>query len=42
MPGVMPDIFPDKLNDDVEMFLIGRADEHARCYGMLNWGDTWV
>lgn len=39
--GVMPDIFPDKLNDDVEMFLIGRADEHARCYGMLNWGDTW-
>ena len=20
---------------------MGKADAHARCYGMLNWGDTW-
>jgi hypothetical protein len=23
-----------------EIFLTGKADEHARCYGMLNWGDA--
>lgn len=39
--GVMIDVFPEKLNDDVEIALIGRADAHARCYGMLNWGDSW-
>lgn len=39
--GVMMDVFPEKLNDDVEIALIGRADSHARCYGMLNWGDSW-
>jgi hypothetical protein len=39
--GVMQDVFPDKKDDDVEIALIGKADGHARCYGMLNWGDTW-
>lgn len=39
--GVMLDVFPEKKNDDVEIALIGRADSHARTYGMLNWGDTW-
>lgn len=38
---VMLDVFPEKLNDDVEISLIGRADGHSRCYGMLNWGDSW-
>lgn len=40
--GVMPDIFVDrdKINDDVEIALIGKCDGHARCYGMLNWGDA--
>ena len=40
--GVMPDIFVDseKRNDDVEISLIAKCDGHARCYGMLNWGDA--
>lgn len=40
--GVMPDIFVEreKINDDVEISLIGKCDGHARCYGMLNWGDA--
>ncbi len=38
---VMLDVFPTKLNDDVEISLIGKADGHSRCYGMLNWGDSW-
>lgn len=40
--GVMPDIFVDrdKINDDVELSLIGKCDGHARSYGMLNWGDS--
>jgi hypothetical protein len=39
--GVMQDVFPEKLNEEVEIALIGKADGHARCYGMLNWGDSW-
>lgn len=39
--NVMLDVFPDKKNDDVEISLIGKLDGHARCYGMLNWGDSW-
>ncbi len=39
--GVMLDVFPTELDDKVEMALIERADSHARCYGMLNWGDSW-
>lgn len=40
--GVMPDIFveKDKLNYEVELSLIAKCDGHARCYGMLNWGDA--
>lgn len=40
--GVLPDIFVEreKINDDVEISLIGKCDGHARCYGMLNWGDA--
>ena len=40
--GVMPDIFVEreKINDDVEIALIRKCDGHARCYGMLNWGDA--
>lgn len=37
---VMPDIFPEIKNDDVEITLIGKCDSHSRCYGMLNWGDS--
>lgn len=39
--GVMLDVFPEKRNEDVEIALMGKADSHARSYGMLNWGDTW-
>ena len=40
--GVMPDIFMDRdrMNQDVEIALIGKCDGHARCFGMLNWGDS--
>lgn len=39
---IMPDIFvdKDKIDYDVEISLIGKADGHARCYGMMNWGDV--
>lgn len=38
--GVFPDIFPDILNENVEIMMAARADAHSRCYGMLNWGDA--
>ena len=40
--GVMPDVFlaPGEQDDDVELSLIDKADSHARCYGMLNFGDA--
>lgn len=40
--GVFPEIFlPQKEQiDDVEIALIDKADSHARCYGILNWGDA--
>lgn len=38
--GVFTNVFVKNKNADVERFLIGKADEHARCYGMLNWGDA--
>lgn len=39
---VMPDIFVDrdKINHEVEIALISKCDGHARCYGMLNFGDA--
>lgn len=39
---VMPDIFVDreKLDYDVEIALVAKADGHARAYGMMNWGDA--
>ena len=38
---VFPNIVTDfeKANDDVELALIARADQHGRAYGMMNWGD---
>ena len=38
--GVFEDVFSDKFDPDIEIFLVGKADEHARCYGMLHWGDS--
>lgn len=38
--GVMPAVFPDKLDFRVEKALIGKADAHGKVFGMLNWGDT--
>lgn len=38
--GVMIDVFPEILDDDVEIALIAQGDSHSRCYGMMNWGDT--
>lgn len=37
---VMLDVFPETLNEDVEIALIGKCDGHSRCFGMLNWGDS--
>lgn len=31
---------PEHLVNEVEIALIARADNHSRCYGMLNWGDS--
>ena len=40
--GVFPNVFlPEDMQlDDVEIALIEKADSHARCYGMLNFGDA--
>lgn len=38
--GVFEDIFVDNKVIDMEMFLESVADDHSRCYGMLNWGDS--
>lgn len=38
--GVFEDIFCDKTDFGIEIFLTGKADEHARCYGILHWGDA--
>ena len=38
--GVWPDIFPQKIDPEVELNLISRADGHCRAYGMLNFGDS--
>ncbi len=38
--GVFEDIFCARPDSDIEVFLINKAEEHARCYGMLNWGDS--
>ena len=40
--GVMPDIFVDrdKMNWDVEIALVSKADGHSKAYGMMNWGDA--
>lgn len=38
--GVFEDIFTEKKLARVESYLCNKADEHARCYGMLNWGDA--
>lgn len=51
LPYVLPEefdkakVFPnvitraDKADGDVELAMIGRADNHGRAYGMMNWGD---
>ena len=38
--GVFENVFTESPIGKYEMFLIGKSDEHARCYGMLNWGDV--
>lgn len=38
--GVFESVFTDEPIGKYEMFLIGKADEHSRAYGMLNWGDA--
>lgn len=40
--GVMPDIFVEaaRMDMDTEAVLIAKCDAHARCFGMLNWGDA--
>lgn len=37
---VFHDVFTDKYNYDIELFIMAKADEHARCFGMMNWGDA--
>ena len=38
--GALQDVFADKLLEDFEIMLIGKADVHTRCFGMMNWGDS--
>jgi hypothetical protein len=38
--GVFIDVFNDVVNENVEISMTAKADGHARCYGMLNWGDA--
>lgn len=38
--GVFPDVFSDGYNYDVELFIMSKADEHSRAYGMMSWGDS--
>lgn len=38
--NVFSDVFVKNKNLDIELYLSAKADEHARCYGMLNWGDS--
>lgn len=37
---VFEDVFLEQKINDVEMKLTNIADSHARCFGMLNWGDS--
>ena len=39
--GVWPNIFPSKNEPKFERCLIAKADNHCRCYGMLNFGDSY-
>lgn len=38
--SVFPDIFVKNKNYTAENALINGGDGHARCYGMMNWGDA--
>lgn len=38
--GVFEDVFVDNKDKSVELKLTLIGDNHARCYGMLNWGDA--
>lgn len=38
--GVFPDVFADGYNYDIELFIMSKADEHSRAYGMMSWGDS--
>lgn len=38
--NVFEDIFYDTENILFESHIISKADSHARCYGLLNWGDA--
>lgn len=38
--GAMDTQYAGKINGNVEMTLIGKADAHSRSFGMLNWGDS--
>lgn len=38
--GVFIDVFVKNKNYDMEMYIGAKADEHARAYGMMYWGDS--
>lgn len=38
--GLFPNIFVHEKQFDAECALIAAGDGHARCYGMMNWGDA--
>lgn len=38
--GLFPNIFVHEKQYDAETALVAAGDGHARCYGMLNWGDA--
>lgn len=38
--GIYENIFTHNAIQQLEDYLCNKADEHSRCYGMLNWGDA--
>lgn len=37
---VFPNVFVKNKDFELELYIASKADEHSRCYGMLNWGDS--
>lgn len=38
--NVYPDVFASGSNFNMELFIMSKADEHSRAFGMMSWGDS--